>query len=241
MALTSGYALWEFYPNISGTRVDLLTSDGNYPDNPSRREFLTSFSTIPQFTADLASNFGARVSGWLTPAASGNYYFFIRSDNSSELWLSSTNDPSSKMLAAQETSCCHAFLEPDDANNTGQTTAMPTALVAGVHYYIEALYKEGGGGDYVEVAWRKEGDTTPAANLTPIPGTLLSTYRSAGAPKFSSPIVSAGKITITWTGSGTLQESTDLSNWSPVSGNPASGFQVTPAAGEHKFYRLQQQ
>src|SRR5439155_24163576 len=82
LALTSGYALWEFYPNISGTRVDLLTSDGNYPDNPSRREFLTSFSTIPQFTADLASNFGARVSGWLTPAASGNYYFFIRSDDS---------------------------------------------------------------------------------------------------------------------------------------------------------------
>ena len=150
------------------------------------------------------------------------------------------NDPSSKMLAAQETSCCHAFLEPDDANNTGQTTAMPTALVAGVHYYIEALYKEGGGGDYVEVAWRKEGDTTPAANLTPIPGTLLSTYRSAGAPKFDSVIVSAGKVTITWTGSGTLQESTDLSNWSPVSGNPPSGFQVTPAPGEHKFYRLQQ-
>ncbi len=240
LELTAGYGLWEFYPNITGTRVDLLTSDGNYPDNPSRREFLTLFSTIPQFTTDFDSNFGARVSGWLTPAASGNYHFFIRSDDSSELWLSSTNDPSSKTLVAQETSCCHAFLEPTDMNNTGQTTATPIALVAGAHYYIEALYKEGGGGDYVEVAWRKEGDATPAANLTPIPGSLLSTYRSAGAPKFSSPIISAGNITIGWTGSGTLQESTDLSNWNPVSGNPASGFQVTPAAGEHKFYRLAQ-
>ena len=39
LALTAGYVLWEFYPNITGTRVDLLTSDGNYPDNPSLGNF----------------------------------------------------------------------------------------------------------------------------------------------------------------------------------------------------------
>src|SRR5207302_384619 len=64
LALTPGYLLWEFYPNISGTAVDALTGDPTYPDNPARREFLTSFSTIPEFTADFADTYGARVSGW---------------------------------------------------------------------------------------------------------------------------------------------------------------------------------
>src|SRR5439155_11258722 len=92
-ALTDGYLLWEFYPNISGTAVDDLRADVNFPDNPARRAFLTSFSTIPQFGADLDSNFGARISGWITPSAPGNYFFFLRSDDSSELWLSEDGNP----------------------------------------------------------------------------------------------------------------------------------------------------
>jgi hypothetical protein len=36
------------------------------------------------------------------------------------------------------------------------------------------IYKEGGGGDYAFVAWRKEGDKTPAASLPYIPGGVLS-------------------------------------------------------------------
>ena len=133
-------------------------------------------------------------------------------------------------------------LEPDDTqlNWRGQTTLAPIALVAGQPYYIQALLKEQGGGDYVEVAWRKQGDATPAASLTPINGNFVSSYRSAPPPRFNPPTISAGRITITWTSPGTLQESTDLSAWSIVSGNPASGFQVTPGPGEHKFYRLVQ-
>ncbi len=86
----------------------------------------------------------------------------------------------------------------------------------------------------------KEGDSTPAANLTPIPGSFLSTYRSAAAEaaRFDPPAISGGKVTITWNGSGTLQESTDLLTWANVAGNPASGFQVTPGPGEGRFYRL---
>jgi len=36
------------------------------------------------------------------------------------------------------------------------------------------VYKEGGGGDYGQIAWRKEGDSTAANKLTPIPGKFLS-------------------------------------------------------------------
>ena len=39
-------------------------------------------------------------------------------------------------------------------------TSIPIALVAGKKYALQVLWKEGGGGDYAQVAWRKAGDTT---------------------------------------------------------------------------------
>ena len=50
------------------------------------------------------------------------------------------------------------------------------ALTAGAHYYIEALYKEGGGGDYVQVAAKLETDTTPPNSLRPISATSLGAF-----------------------------------------------------------------
>jgi hypothetical protein len=50
----------------------------------------------------------------------------------------------------------------------------PIPLVANQRYFIQVIYKEGGGGDYAQVAWRRVGDTTPAASLLPIPGEFLS-------------------------------------------------------------------
>src|SRR6185503_10778348 len=50
------------------------------------------------------------------------------------------------------------------------------ALVAGQRYYIEALMKEGAGGDHLAVAWQKPGDPIPANSSSPIPGLYLSRY-----------------------------------------------------------------
>ena len=47
-------------------------------------------------------------------------------------------------------------------------TSDPISLTAGKAYGILFLQKEGGGGDWGQVAWRKEGDTTSAAALIPI-------------------------------------------------------------------------
>lgn len=81
----------------------------------------------------------------------------------------STDESRDLVLIAEETACCNGFLEP----GTPRTSAAIT-LSAGQRYFVRMLYKEGGGGDYGEVAWRKEGDTTPANRLTPIPGRYLS-------------------------------------------------------------------
>jgi hypothetical protein len=87
-----------------------------------------------------------------------------------------------------------------------------------------------------------EGDTTAATKLTPIPGTYFSAY--AGLPPvFNPPSFSNGQLTISWTGTGTLQESTNvalpLSQWTTLTNG--SPYQVTPAtSGPRMFYRLMQ-
>jgi hypothetical protein len=116
-------------------------------------------------------------------------------------------------------------------------------LQANTPYFIRALHHEGGGGDYVKVAWRIAGDPTPAASLQPIPGTYLSSY-APGPINFNPLVFSGGTLTLSWTGTGTLLQSTNvalpMSQWTPVPGNP-NPYTVTPAAGAPKmFYRLAQ-
>src|SRR5205085_881294 len=91
------------------------------------------------------------------------------SDDASQLFLSSDDKEANLVQIAEETGCCNNFTEPDSAR-----TSEPIALTANKKYFVRLIYKEGGGGDYGQVAWRKEGDTTPAATLNPIPGKFLS-------------------------------------------------------------------
>jgi len=59
-------------------------------------------------------------------------------------------------------------------------------------------------------------------------------------PKFDAPAISAGNITISWTGTGTLEQTDSLSapNWltAPSQANP----QTPPATTGTKFYRIKQ-
>jgi len=244
-SLTEGYLLWEFWPGITGTSYNDLLNDATFPGQPARWEHMTSFNTDAAGLSQVADTFGARISGWLTPAEDGLYRFFIRSDDGSALYISSGPDPIAAGMVAWENGCCQAFLEPtaiDPAGNGSYQTSDPIDLKAGTSYYLALVYKEGGGGDWAQVAWRKEGDATAAASLPPLSGNILKAYRvTYEAPKFAPPVVAAGTVTITWTGGGTLQESANLASWTNVPGNPASPYQATlPSGAGQKFYRIVQ-
>jgi hypothetical protein len=237
-----GIALWEQYTGlertgIDGTAVDALFGDGSYPDYPSRREFVTAFTTSPGLN-NVADRFGGRLSAWITPTESGQYRFFIRSDDASQLWVSTDSTAENATLVAQETGCCRAFLEPTDAEgNRNEPTSDAIQLTAGTAYYIAAIYKEGGGGDFVEVAWRKEGSTVAAAQLTPIPGAVLSAFALANL-EFTAVTLSGANVSVTWTGGGRLQTSTGLTGWTDVSGSPSSPYVAPVSGSEQRFYRL---
>ena len=93
------------------------------------------------------------------------------------MFLSTDDKEANLVQIAEQTGCCTFFTEPDSA-----LTSEPIALVAGKKYFVRLIYKEGGGGDYGQVAWRKEGDATPAGSLMPIPGKFLSSAVGLASP-----------------------------------------------------------
>ncbi len=162
-----GTVIAERWDNIEGDYLDTLKSYSKYPNNPDVTEVLT------QFSSDLElDSYGGRIYGWLYAPATGEYTFWLCADNQGELWLSTDDDPENIMLIANESSW-----SPPNSWGTGEEQSDPVPLKAGEKYYIEALWKEGSGGDQCQVAWQGPGIST----ITIIPGANLSPYKPVQA------------------------------------------------------------
>ena len=248
--LYQGALCWDYYYEVTPQAVSSLQGfQYYYSYAPTTNSYVTAFDTDQITGGDLnnnplfgslGDNYGDVVSGWITPTVTGDYYFFIASDDNSELDLSTDSTPIAAVPIATEPGCCHGFQEP----GVSTTTSSLQHLVANTPYFIRALHTEGTGGDYVKVAWRISTDSTPATNLTAIASQYLSSYILL-PPTFGTPVYSGGHLTLSWTGLATLLQSTNpalpLSQWTAVPGNPTSPYQVTPAPGvPHMFYRLLQ-
>ncbi|HTG43025.1 MAG TPA: LamG-like jellyroll fold domain-containing protein [Verrucomicrobiae bacterium] len=173
----NGVIKFSYWGGISTVAIDNLLSDPRYPDAPDLVAAASSFNSRDVFPDDTHENYGATMEGYITPTESGDYRFFIYSDDASQLFLSTDDTAANLAMIAEEAGCCNPFTEPDSPR-----TSEPVAMVAGKKYFIRLIYKEGGGGDYGQVAWRKSTDTTAAASLKPIPGKYLSSATDLPAP-----------------------------------------------------------
>ncbi len=163
-----GTATAERWNNINGTALSALKSDPRYPNNPDVVETVTRFAWDGPDT----DNYGGRIEAWLYVPVTGDYTFWINTDDNGELWLSTDDDSSNIRLIARETGYTNL-----NVWNTGEEQSQPIRLAGGEKYYIMALWKEGGGGDHCQVAWRGPGIST----ITVIPGTNLSPYEPLSA------------------------------------------------------------
>jgi len=158
----TGTIMREVWSDIGGTAVSDLMGNANYPDNPTFGDELTLFEA----PTDFADNFGSRVYGWLHPATSGDYTFWIAADDYCQLSLSTDDDPANAVVIAGHNS----WTGSREFDNMPEQMSAPIALEAGGKYYIEGIYKEGGGGDNMAVAW--QGPDSP--ERTVIDGSFLS-------------------------------------------------------------------
>ena len=183
----TGSINFQRWNNISGSAVSNLTSNINYPNSPSS----TGTRTLFEMTTNLGSNLGIRMNGYICPPTTGNYIFWIASDASGELWLSTTTNPANKIKIAYNT------LNTNSRQWTKYATqkSVPISLVAGLQYYVEALMKENTGNDNLAVGWSKPGQATTAPSEV-IPGTsLMLQLPDTQVPNAPSNLVAAGITT----------------------------------------------
>ena len=236
---TVGLDLWK---NIGGSTVQNLRDDLRYPLNPDVDYVMPTFDTflLPALTNADNNTYGGRIRAWITPEQSGDYEFFIRADDQGELRISTDDkfdnfDNIDFVLNNLPDAADTTAGDPFQETGIDASVSLPITLVAGRKYALQAILKEGNGTDYLQIAWRRVGDTTPADQLQPIPGRLLSYYgpgTTSALPEITRIAVQAGKVNLEW--KGTLQSSDDLITWRDETGL-ASPQLITPAG--KKFYR----
>ncbi len=159
----TGSISFERWTGVTGTAVSQIPL-ANTPN-------ATGSLNIFEIPVDAFDNYGVRVRGYVCPPVTGQYRFWISSDDNGELWLSTTSSPINKTLIANV----------PDWTNPQEWTKFPSqqsaliTLTAGQQYYIEALMKEGTGGDNLAVGWTLPGGTLER----PIPGNRLLPFSSA--------------------------------------------------------------
>ena len=138
---------------------------------PTSTKQLLNFEDIRPVTA----TYSARVRGYICPPQTGRYNFRIASNDTSELWVSTSDSPDGKVLLAATTG-------PDSWQQLRKGVAKPAVtvnLVAGHRYYIEALYSgKTGTSQQMAVAWQLPDGTVEG----PISGSHLSSYPTEAPP-----------------------------------------------------------
>ncbi|MCX8157173.1 MAG: PA14 domain-containing protein [Verrucomicrobiae bacterium] len=133
------------YDGFGGTTLSALTNNVNFPNNPAFRTILGDANYRPNL-----DNYGALMSGVFVPPTTGNYKFWLRNDDDAGMFLGTTIDYASRQFVAFR-ACCNDGWN-DGANSLPNDQAVKF-LIAGFPYYWEAMVKEGGGGDYLEVGY----------------------------------------------------------------------------------------
>ncbi|MBL0201493.1 MAG: PQQ-dependent sugar dehydrogenase [Chitinophagaceae bacterium] len=191
----TGTINFQRWNNITGSAVANLTSNINYPNNPSSTGTRTTF----EMQTNLGSNLGIRMYGYICPPTNGNYIFWIASDASGELWISTNSSPANKIRRAYNTSSTNSRQWNKFA--TQKSVAVP--MVAGQLYYVEALMKESTGNDNLAVGWAKPGQATSAPSQV-IPGTSLvrqapDTEAPTAPANLAASAITQTSFTLSWT------------------------------------------
>src|ERR1041385_1683789 len=68
----------EVFLNIGGTAISDLTNSPAYPNSPDSTNIVTDFFESP---TDVFDNYGQRMYGYIVPPVTGNYTFWIASED----------------------------------------------------------------------------------------------------------------------------------------------------------------
>ena len=160
-------------PSVGNTLAALTNTASNprWPDSPDPG-FTKIFDTFETEVNSGMNVYGQRLRTYLAPPVSGNYTMWISSDDSSNLFLSTDEDPSHKNLIAWVAGWTSSRQWDVEANQK----SAPISLVQGKRYYLEAIMQQGYGGDNLAVQWQLPDGTVEV----PLPASRM---QLASAPR----------------------------------------------------------
>ena len=143
----------EYWENVTSKSLDEVRKQGlttkTAPDSTQRiADFVTPENRGEQYFA--------RLTGFLVPAVSGEYFFYIAADDHGELWLS-PDESSDKAVVCVKNEAPGGRRQWDKDKRKSK----PVTLVKGRHYFVKALLREGSGGDHLAVAWSLAAEDNP--------------------------------------------------------------------------------
>ena len=146
-----------------------VVSFPDYPYRPSGWEIRKAFEA----PTDWGEYYLTRMRGYLHPLVTGEYTFWIASDNSSELWLSQNDRPSEVKKIAFIPH--YAWVNPHEWAKFPSQRSEPVILRAGATYYFEALQEQTTMKDNLAVAWQG-----PGLKQSVIDGRYLTPWAKGG-------------------------------------------------------------
>ncbi len=181
----SGGILREVWTGIGGGGVNDLKNSTAYTSRPpSVRDVIPYFDT----PVGWADNYGQRLTGLFSVPSEGDYVFLLASDDESELFFNAVGETAEG--AVRVAHCPTAVGRYNWSARASQQSAS-FRLVPGKRYFMQAFHKEGGGDDYLAVAYRKADESNAQAVV--IPGVLLSPPTGTQAAAFDAQmLVQAG-------------------------------------------------
>ncbi|TVR75419.1 MAG: T9SS C-terminal target domain-containing protein [Marinilabiliales bacterium] len=136
----------EVFTGIPGSTIDDLVNHPDYPDNPEHRHLIRDGFEAP---VNVDDHYGQKVHGYIEPPVTGDYVFWIASDDNGRLYLSSDEDHANITGIAS----VPGWTQSREWDKYPEQQSVPVPLVEGRKYYIKALMKEHAGGDNLAVRW----------------------------------------------------------------------------------------
>jgi hypothetical protein len=177
---TAGAILRLYYDGVPGGSVSDLREASLFPDAPTFHEVLTNQLEGVENAGDV---YGTWIRGYLEAPQTGDYVFWIASDDDGELWLSTDHTAGNLQKIAENIGAVgeRAF----DAKPMQRSASIP--LMRGQKYYLEVFHKEAAGAAHIAVGWELPDGTAQR----PLPGDhlLLFPIDAAWQPRQTAPVV----------------------------------------------------
>jgi hypothetical protein len=139
-----GVLLEEIWENVKGSDLASISGSKKFKSQkPDQSSYLTSAISKD----GIGDNYIRRLHGYLHPPISGDYIFWIYSDDYSSLRINSNG--MNPQGAKEILNVTQAMSKTWDSNRK----STKIKLTAGQKYHFEVIHKEGSGADFVAIGW----------------------------------------------------------------------------------------